>query len=274
VAALSVLITGATGGVGYATARRYLADGARVLVHGPTPPDAGQAAQRLVAAGADPARVSAVAADFRRLDEVAALAEVVSGSAPRLDVLIHNAAVLGPGARVATVDGNELTFQVNYLAPVLLTRLLVPQLRAARGRVIAVSSTLHHSGHINWSDPQRVKLYAAVPAYAQSKLALTMFVRALAGRQPGITSISVHPGIVEGGLLSVYSHVGSSVEDAATVLATLGSPEVQPHNGAYYDGIEPAVPARLVDSPDAVRRLWALTTRLLGRDRLGRATAA
>lgn len=268
------MITGATGGIGVATARRFLAAGARVLVHGPSASSAEEAAQRLVAGGVDPADVWPVTADFSRLDEVATLAETVSARHDRLDVLIHNAAIPGPDGRRVTEDGNELTFQVNYLAPVLLTRLLTPQLLARRGRMVAVSSNLHRIGNINWSDPQRTRLYAPVPAYVQSKLALTMFARAIAEQYADITAIRVHPGIVEGGLLPIYSRVGGRVGDAAAVVARLGWPQVEVHDGAYYEELTLATPAPLVDNPDAVRRLWKLTTRILGRDRLTVGTAA
>jgi NAD(P)-dependent dehydrogenase (short-subunit alcohol dehydrogenase family) len=158
----TILITGATSGIGYATARRLLAAGASVIVHGPTVPSVDDAVTRLVADGADPLGVSAVAADFSRFDEVATMARAVSARCQCLDVLVHNAAVVGPQGRTVTADGNELTFQVNYLAPYLLTRLLTPHLRAARGRMVAVSSTLHRMGNINWADPQRTKFYSSV----------------------------------------------------------------------------------------------------------------
>ena len=150
-----ILITGAVGGIGYAAARDLLATGATVIVHGETVGGAEQAVVRLIDGGADPARLDITVADFSRLNDVAHMAQLLSAQYDRIDVLVNNAAMVNPAGRTVTGDGNELTFQVNYLAPFLLTRLLTPQLRAAHGRMVAVSSILHRTGNINWSDPQR-----------------------------------------------------------------------------------------------------------------------
>jgi hypothetical protein len=106
------------------------------------------------------------------------------------------------------------------------------------------------------------------------KLALTMFARAMAREQVDVTAISVHPGIVEAGLRPVYSRIGAPVDDAAAVLARLSLPQVDVRNGAFYDGLFPAPAAPLVDNPGAVGRLWKLSARLVGQDRLVAGKAA
>ncbi len=220
---------------------------------------------RLVNGGADPARLDLAAADFSRLSEVADMARHLSARYDRIDVLINNAGIAGPARRIVTVDGNELTFQVNYLAPCLLTRLLIPRLRAARGRMIGISSSLHRTGNIDWSDLQLRRSYWPVAAYARSKLALSMFARALAQVQHDVTAVSVHPGIVDTQLLHVYGNAGVPADEASAVVTRLCSPQVMVLNGAYYDGSTPVTPAPLVANDYAVKHLWKLTTRLLGQ---------
>jgi NAD(P)-dependent dehydrogenase (short-subunit alcohol dehydrogenase family) len=261
------VVTGATSGIGYATARDLLGAGATVIVHGPTIRSAEDAFIRLVNGGADPARLDLVAADFSRLSEVAEMARQLSARYDRIDVLINNAAIAGPARRTVTADGNELTFEVNYLAPCLLTRLLTPRIRAARGRMIGISSSLHRTADIDWSDLQRRRSYWPLAAYAQSKLALSMFTRALAQVHPDITAVSVHPGIVDTQLLSVYGNAGVPADEASAVVTRLSSPHVMVLNGAYYDGSTPVTPAPLVANDYAVKHLWKLTTRLLGQHR-------
>ena len=259
------LVTGATSGLGYAIARDLCGSGVHVIVHGPDTATAQDAFIRLMAEGVDPAHLDLAVADFARLSDVADLARYVSNRYHRIDVLVNNAAIIGPGNRAVTNDGNELTFQVNYLAPTLLTQLLTPQLRAGGGRMIAVSSCLHRTVTIDWADPQRRRSYWPAAAYAQSKLALAMFTRALAQQQPEITAVSVHPGIIDTRLLHLYGPHGVPARAASPVVVRLCSPNTMLRNGGYYDGLKPVPPAALVTNDAAAMRLRRVTTSLVGR---------
>jgi NAD(P)-dependent dehydrogenase (short-subunit alcohol dehydrogenase family) len=197
---------------------------------------------------------------------VTRLAREVTAKYRRLDVLINNAAMAAPTGRRVSVDGIELTFQVNYLSHYLLTRLLLQRLTVTGdSRVINLSSILHRTANINWSDPQRTKNYAPVAVYAQSKLAMTMFAQTLSAKEPRLTAISVHPGIVDTDLVSIYARGGAPVADGAGPVAQLVSAPID--RGAYYDQFRAAAHAPLVDNRNALDRLWKLSAALVGLDR-------
>jgi NAD(P)-dependent dehydrogenase (short-subunit alcohol dehydrogenase family) len=262
------LVTGSTNGIGHGVARRLLAAGMTVIVHGPTPEHVEGARDRLILAGLPVERAEFEVADFRDLHAVAELAERVAARHPRLDVLVNNAAVAGSDTRAVTDDGHEVTHQVNYLAPYLLTRLLWEPLCARQGRVVSVSSVLHRTGNFNWGDMDRTKHYSRTAAYAQSKLQLTMFTRAAAAvAGDRLLAVSVHPGVVAAGLLPLYARTGAPVGEAVEAVAQLCLPGSDPVNGAYYDGRVQAPVAPLAKEERAVARLWKATAKAVGLDR-------
>jgi NAD(P)-dependent dehydrogenase (short-subunit alcohol dehydrogenase family) len=260
----TVLVTGATDGIGYATARRFADEGATVYLHAPDQASGEQAMTRLGKDGAEPLRLYLVVADFTRLDEVAGLADALAATLPALDVLVNNAAVAAPERRTYTQDGQELTFQVNYLAPYLLTTKLVPRLVTAGGRVINVSSVTHGGGNISWNNLAGERQYWSLAAYAQSKLALTMYTKSLAeAGGASFTALSVHPGVFRTRLLHIYDRVGRPAEEAAPILSTLASPTYPVVDGGYYDGLRLATAAALVENPRARSRLAKLSAHLV-----------
>jgi NAD(P)-dependent dehydrogenase (short-subunit alcohol dehydrogenase family) len=184
----TIVITGASDGIGAAAARALSRAGDQVVIVGRSPAKTAAIAAEL---GAD-----FFVVDFARLDEVRALAAELLARYPRIDVLANNAGGI-MGERETTVDGHEKTFQVNHLAPFLLTTLLIDRLVASKARVINTSSVANSIfGRIDLADLEAEKKYSANKAYGDAKLANILFTRELHHRDhnQGITTAAFHPG--------------------------------------------------------------------------------
>jgi NAD(P)-dependent dehydrogenase (short-subunit alcohol dehydrogenase family) len=258
----TVVLTGATSGIGLASARSLAPRTDRLVVHGPEPEaDVAHrlAELRALAAG----DVDYLQADYGDLTAVAGLAEAVSGLTPEIGVLVNNAGRPGAPRRTLTRNGLEATWQVNYLAPVLLTSLLCADI--AVRRIVNVASATHFSGSLALDDPNLAHhTYSPSAAYARSKLALVTYTGWLARHLPsGVsTAVSMHPGVVATELLhAMFSVGGGSPEWAATNVVTVAS--ASNDNGTYYDGHTPAGPAPDAQEPTTQDLLHALTDRQL-----------
>lgn len=264
--ARTALVTGASSGIGWESARLLAGLGATVLVHARTTAEAESAIERLVAAGARRDQLIELAADFTRLLEVAALAGTVVKHYPALDLLVNNAAVMAPERCTHTDDGNEVSLQVNFLAAHLLAKLLRAPLSAAGdARIVNVSSSLHRTASMNWTDPHRTKKYSRVAAYAQSQLALTMATADMAPAGSGITAVSLNPGLCDTALLPLYGRVGAPAAEGAAAVVRLCLPSVPLINGEYYDGGELAPTAAVVQEERSQKRLAKLADQLVGK---------
>jgi len=185
----TVVITGASDGIGAAAARQLAASGESVVLAGRS------AAKTAVAAGIGaPYHV----ADYAELGQVRRLAGELAAAYPRIDVLANNAGGI-MGAREETVDGFERTLQVNHLAPFLLTGLLMPTLIASSARVIQTASiAAQRFGRLDLDDLGNRRRYSPNTAYGDAKLANILFTRELHRRYApqGISAVAFHPGVV------------------------------------------------------------------------------
>ncbi|MEZ0070426.1 NAD(P)-dependent dehydrogenase (short-subunit alcohol dehydrogenase family) [Streptacidiphilus sp. MAP12-20] len=260
----TALVTGATNGIGLQIALRLALGGARVIVHGQTAQNTAVATEALAELGAPTGRLEQAVADLRHLDEVRALADRLTEHHERIDLLVLNAGIAAPERRTLTEEGNELSFQVNYLAPYLLTRLLErPLARGTDSRIVAVGSTLHRTANIDWTDLTRAKRYSRIAAYGQSKLALTTFVTALAHWLPaGHTALTVHPGVAETATRPLYGTTGRPAGEVAENVIQLCDPGFEVVNGGYYERLELVAAGPQVTEKRSVDRLLKLSERL------------
>ncbi|NDJ77543.1 MAG: SDR family oxidoreductase [Chloroflexi bacterium] len=263
------LITGATDGIGKATARELARQGATVVGTGRNP----EKTERVLAeikrdSGSDD--VNFLLADLAEMDQVRALAAEFRSRYDRLDVLVNNAGAMFP-TRGETVDGFEQTFALNHLAYFLLTNLLLDMLIAsAPARVISVSSDSHRRGKINFNDLQRKRSYSGWGAYGDSKLANVLFSNELARRLAGtgVTSNALHPGLVATNFFDnagIPPMGGVTPEDGAeTMLYLATSPEVEGVTGRYYVDSREREPVAAAQDMDVARRLWDVSAEMVG----------
>jgi len=184
------VITGASDGIGAVAAKTLSQRGAKVVVVGRSPEKTRAVAQ---AAGGDP-----LICDFAHLDQVHQLAQSLLAHYPHIDVLVNNAGLIWGNQRTVTPDGHEMTFQVNHLAPFLLTNLLKNRLLESKARIINTSSIGNLMGKVNLADLQHEKHYQAFRVYGTTKLQNILFTTELAKRwgQQGIQTAAFHPGPV------------------------------------------------------------------------------
>lgn len=250
----TILITGATDGIGLATARALSAMGHHLLLHGRNADKLASAAQS-IAATPDAGRVEAYIADLSSMREVEALAAAIGNDHPRLDVLINNAGVFHTPDR-RTNEGFDVRFAVNTFAPYLLTQRLLPLL-GQDGRVVNVSSAAQarvNPDALAGSTP----IAEDFSAYAQSKLALTMWshLEGQKHRAGGPLVVAVNPGSMLGSKMvrEGFGVDGGDIGIGADILcrAALGS-EFSDASGRYWDNDAECFADPHADAMDAAR---------------------
>jgi NAD(P)-dependent dehydrogenase (short-subunit alcohol dehydrogenase family) len=267
----TILITGATDGLGRALAGRLAEDGDALILHGRDAGRLAEVADEIAAVEqAPPART--VVADLADLDQVRRMAQDVRGATDRLDVLVSNAGI-GSGEpdgreRRTSADGYELRFAVNFLAGFLLTLELLPLLRAsAPARVVNVASLGQYP--LDFDDLMLERRYDGSRAYAQSKLAQIMAGFELAARVPAgeATVNSLHPATYMPTKM-VLEEVGRSVDSIEDGVAAthrlVSDPALAETTGAFFDRMHKARANPQAYDPEARAELWRRATELTG----------
>ncbi|XP_001628133.2 retinol dehydrogenase 13 [Nematostella vectensis] len=276
----TVIITGATTGIGKETAVDLAKRGARVII-GARNLDRGNAAVRDIQARSGSQQVFVEHLDLASLSSVRKFAEVINKKEERVDILMNNAGVAWiPFKR--TEDGFEMMFGVNHLSHFLLTNLLLDKLkRSAPSRIINVSSKAHlftsEIDFVDWNDESK---YSMLSRYANSKLANVLFARELAKRlkDTGVTTYSLHPGTImtdlgrdiPGGkfikvfLWPIQKVFFKSLEHGAqTQICCAVSEEHANETGLYYDDCQVAEPSKAAQDDEAAKKLWDLSAKLV-----------
>ncbi|WP_137843220.1 SDR family NAD(P)-dependent oxidoreductase [Microbacterium sp. 2FI] len=269
----TIVITGASDGIGAAAARQLHAAGETVVIVGRDPQKTGAVAAELGAAS--------FVVDYGDLSQVRDLAAALLAAYPRIDVLANNAGGVFAD-RTVTRDGFELTFQVNHLGGFLLTNLLLDRLIESRAAVIQTSSAAaHRFSRFDIDDLQGERSYSASTAYGNGKLANILFTKELHHRfhDAGLSAVAFHPGAVatafaaeaKGAWRFLYHNALAkrmliSTDKGGSRLTWLaeGTPGETWISGEYYADNRPARTARVASDPAVAERLWEESTRMVG----------
>jgi NAD(P)-dependent dehydrogenase (short-subunit alcohol dehydrogenase family) len=274
----TVVVTGATSGIGEVAAVELARQGARIVFVARNPLRRDRTLTRLSVAN-DKAKHTAYLADLSRLSEMKRVAGEIAAAESRIDVLINNAGAVF-SKREATVDGLEMTFATNHMAYFVVTNLLLAKLKATPGaRIVSTTSDAHKSGRLDFDDLQSEKTFAGFRAYGTSKLCNILFTRELARRLSGtgVTANCLHPGFVATGFgdnndglmgfaFGILKKVGAiTPEDGAkTILYLASSPDVAGQSGGYYTKRAPATPTAAAQNDADAKRLWEVSAKIAG----------
>jgi NAD(P)-dependent dehydrogenase (short-subunit alcohol dehydrogenase family) len=263
----TILITGATDGIGKQAAIKLARMGARIIIHGRNPEKAENVRLEVIQASNNPL-VETVIADLQSLKQVRNLASEVKKRTDHLDVLINNAGVYVNNRRLSE-DGYEMTFAVNHLAPFLLTNLLLDLLKkSSPSRVVTVSSVGHKMVYLNLADLQGKFFFWDWVAYCRSKLLNILFTFELSERLKGsgVVANAVHPGVISSNLLK-SARLGSSmtVEDGADPIVYLASsPDLVTVSGKYFNRLKIGNSSAISKRVNLRKKIWEISSILSG----------
>ncbi len=272
----SVMVTGATAGIGMVTARELARKGAQVTLVGRNPAKLATVSEQIKAQTGNQ-QIESIVADLSTRAGVQSAAHEFKKRHTRLDVLVNNAGGVHM-SRQLSADGLELTFALNHLNYFHLTMLLLDVLKgSAPARVVNVSSDAHRGQVLDFDNLQGEKEYAGFPIYGRSKLMNVLFSNELARRLEGsdVTSNALHPGFVatefgknNGKLMSLVMKLMSPIakspdEGASTSIYLASSAEVEGVSGRYFTDKKIVEPDPAALDQVAAERLWDLSLELI-----------
>ncbi len=280
-----VIITGASSGIGLATVKEMTGIGLYIISIGRSKERCAQAEQEIRALNPD-AKIHFLIANLASLEEVSRLAEEICNQLARdgirhIDVLINNAGTVSSWY-ISTVDGFELQFAVNHLAPFRLTYELLPLLaQSDQGTVISISSGSHYRTRIHWKDVMLRKHYNCLFAYKQTKLANVLFITELNRRLKSIEStiraFAVDPGLVNTNIglkgtdgivkkvWAIRSKSGTPLDQPAHCIVWLATQkDARSTDKVYWKDCAPLEPSRYSQRSDVAERFWELSERMCG----------
>jgi len=260
----TVLITGATDGIGKQTAIDAAKLGANIIVHGRNQNRIDDIVKQVSAIN-EGISVFGVKADFENLGEVANMAKIINESYSKIDIIFNNAAEFVHNKTI-TDDGFERTFQVNYLAHFLLTKKLLPIIKDVEASKILNVSSMIHSSTINFDDLQGENNYSGSGAYSLSKLLNILHTYKLADilDHAKTKANCLHPGVIETKLLNAAWSGGMPVsEGAETMLYAATSPVTEQMSGLYLENRRPMQSNPVSYDKDVQNKLWDLSMEML-----------
>lgn len=267
----TIVITGATSGIGLAAATAFGESGHRQvwLVR-----DTGKA-QKILDSRPSQTPVTVIPCELSDLASVRDAAEKVLSEVPQIDVLLNNAGGIFMKNGLGK-NGFELSFAVNHLAHFLLTEILMPRLLESRARIVNVSSEAHRLGRIDFSELQTRTRYSAMRVYGDSKLCNIYFTKELHRRYAsrGLTAYALHPGVVNtafagdargiagwlNGLMKPF--LISPQKGAETSIYLSTAPGIESLSGSYFKKCRPVTPSHRAQDPRTAEEVWELSERL------------
>lgn len=263
-----ILITGSTDGIGYQTAIELANLGHKVIIHGRNQEKAKLAMEK-VKKETNSNNLSYVYADLSSFSQIKEMVAQLYNTYDHLDVLINNAGIIRD-ERAITQEGVEETFAINYIAPFLITNLLLDLLKKGNSsRIVNVASRVQ-SNHLDLDDFPFEKGYTAVKAYARSKSALIMFTYLLAEKlkDTGITVNCLHPGVINTKVLrAAFSGRGAPLtEGAKTLVFAAISSEIENKTGNYFVFNRPERSKDITYDKELQESLWKKTEEILGME--------